>query len=136
LWSLSHVATAKAPLILGKNPAIRVQVKVTSKKSAPAEKDRTRKKEQDRQSIVEAPLLPTQAPDVPAFLGAQNHRSSHEQKTQPKASARATDASALQNGPLRLKIETAAGGTIAVPTGKDYEEFLPKQIELLNTTDL
>lgn len=84
------------------------------------------------QTIVEAPLPETEAPDQAAYLGAQNHRTRQEMKTQPRASARAADPTALQNGPLRLKVERAPGGRVKVPVGKDYREFLPTQIDVVN----
>lgn len=84
-------------------------------------------------TIIEAPLPETDPPKDSAYLGAQNHSTAQEIKTQPRPSAKAADPTPLQNGPLRLKVEEAPGGKVKVPAGKDYKEFLPKQIDVVNT---
>jgi protein TonB len=112
-----------------------VRIEITEKPRQ-ADKEKSRKKDQaetpEEKTIVEAPLPETEPPPDSAYLGAQNHRTAQEMKTQPRPSARAADPTPLQNGPLRLKVEEAPGGKVKVPAGKDYKEFLPKQIDVVN----
>ena len=94
-----------------------------------------RKAKEEKKSIIEAPLMPTEAPDEPAHLGRQNHKAVIEQKTDPRSSAPGADSSALQNG--LLKIEGGIPdkeGTVMVPAkqGTKYSRLLPRQGEILN----
>ncbi len=120
-------STAKVP----------VRLEITEKPRQ-ADKDESKKKDivQDttkEKTIIEAPMPETEPPVDASRLGAQNHKTAQEMKTQPRPSAKAADPTPLQNGPLRLKVEQAPGGKIKVPAGKDYKEFLPKQIDVVNT---
>jgi outer membrane biosynthesis protein TonB len=122
-------STAKVP--------VRLEIK---EKPRQADKDAADKKQlaeetpkEDKEKIIiEAPLPETEPPTDSSYLGAQNHKTAQEMKTQPRPSAKAADPTPLQNGPLRLKVEEAPGGKVKVPTGKDYKEFLPKQIDVVN----
>jgi protein TonB len=98
----------------------------------PKDKTDPARKDQEK-TVIEAPLLPTEAPKKADYIGAQDHATAQETKTQPRPSAPAADPTPIQNGPLRLKVEPAPGGKIKVPAGKDYREFLPKQIDVINT---
>ncbi len=89
-------------------------------------------KDEKEKIIIEAPLPETEPPKDSSYIGAQNHSTAQEMKTQPRPSAKAADPTPLQNGPLRLKVEEAPGGKVKVPAGKDYKEFLPKQIDVVN----
>lgn len=85
-----------------------------------------------KQRIVEAPLLPTEKPIQPAFLGAQNHRTTQEVKTAPGAQTAAADPTPLQNGRLRLETMPRLEGRLKVPAGKTYREYLPQKIDIVN----
>lgn len=131
---LSLLPPVPPPRRIVKTP-VRLEIKEVERK--PDESSPTTAKKRpppsDREkTIIEAPMQPTEKPDVPAYLGAQDHKTAQESKTQPKASAKGADPTPIQNGPLRLKVETAPGGKIKVPAGKDYREFLPKQIDVVN----
>jgi outer membrane biosynthesis protein TonB len=129
-----------------KKPVERVPVTLNIKKKPKPEvikpdpkqddkKEEEKKKEEDQKQIIEAPLMPTEAPDVPANLGRQNHKAVIEQKTEPKASIPGADSSALQNGRLRIEGGIPDNkGTIPVPAkqGKKYSRLLPQQGELIN----
>lgn len=106
----------------------------------PSDPDKSKREKKDlaeekvkEKTIIEAPLPETEPPIDSAYLGAQNHKTAQEMKTQPRPSAKAADPTPLQNGPLRLKVEDAPGGKIKIPAGKDYKDFLPKQIDVVNT---
>jgi len=129
-------APARTPKSAVKVP-VRLEFKEVPRKSDP---DKAEKKDlaeetpkDEAKTIIEAPLPETEPPKDSAYLGAQNHSTAYETKTQPRPSAKAADPTPLQNGPLRLKVEEAPGGKVKVPAGKDYREFLPKQIDVVNT---
>jgi hypothetical protein len=107
-------STAKVP----------VRLEIQQKPADPDKdrRDKTKLAEEKRQeqTIIEAPLPTTEAPLDSVYLGAQNHKTTQEMKTEPRPSAKAADPTPLQNGPLRLKVE-------------DYKDFLPKQIDVVNT---
>jgi outer membrane biosynthesis protein TonB len=146
---LSLLAHALLMIILSFLPALDRNPKSTAKvpvrlefKEVPRkpDADKTEKKDlaeetpkDEPKTIIEAPLPETEPPKDSAYLGAQNHSTAQEMKTQPRPSAKAADPTPLQNGPLRLKVEEAPGGKVKVPAGKDYKEFLPKQIDVVNT---
>lgn len=127
------------PVVTKSKKQIQAPVKLQfTEKSSPKETESTRiekktKDEEKSHTIVEVPLPETEAPDKPAYLGAQNHKTAQETKTQPKASTPGADATPIQNGPLRLKVETAPGGKIKVPAGKNLKEFMPNQLDVINT---
>jgi hypothetical protein len=117
---------------------VRLEFKEKAKAEPKRDKDRAEDESQrpDR-SIVEAPLPETEAPDEPAYLGAQDHKAVREQKTAPRSGgAPAAPATALQNGPLR--IETAPpdlGGRITVPRKQNeqkYASLLPGHVDVVN----
>jgi outer membrane biosynthesis protein TonB len=125
----SPKSTAKVPVRLEIKEKPRQPDKEASEKKDLAEET---PKDDKTKNIIEAPLPETEPPKDSAYLGAQNHSTAQEMKTQPRPSARAADPTPLQNGPLRLKVEEAPGGRIKVPAGKDYKEFLPQQIDVVN----
>ncbi|MCX6129848.1 MAG: energy transducer TonB [Proteobacteria bacterium] len=94
--------------------------------------DKSRQLEREHR-IVEAPLPPTQKPDHPAFLGAQDHATQVETRTQAKPSPPAAEPTAVQNGRLHLETTPVAEGRIVVSPGKNYQDFLPKKIDIVNT---
>lgn len=119
-------------------PMQRVPITLEIKKKPKEKKTLTeeeRKAEEEKKQIIEAPLMPTEAPDEPAHLGRQNHKAVVEQKTDPRASIPGAESSALQNG--RLKIEGGIPdnkGTVPVPAkqGTKYSRLLPQKGEILN----
>lgn len=117
--------------------AERIPVTIEIKKKDKEKKEKTdeAKEEEEKKQIIEAPLMPTEAPEEPAHLGRQNHKAVREQKVEPKASIKGADSSALQNG--RLRIEGGIpdkGGTVVVPQkqGQKYSRLLPQQGDLIN----
>ncbi len=120
-----------------KKPVERVPVTLEIKK-VPKKKplsDADKKAAEEKKQIIEAPLIPTEAPDEPAHLGRQNHKAEVEQKLDPKASLKGADSSALQNG--RLKIEGGIPdkkGDVEMPAkqGDKYSRLLPQKGEILN----
>ncbi|WP_141732253.1 energy transducer TonB [Oligoflexus tunisiensis] len=127
-------APDRTPKSVAKVP-VRLEIKEVPRQ---ADKEKSDKKDlaektPEEKTIIEAPLPETEAPTDSAYLGAQDHKTAQEMKTQPRPSAKAADPTPLQNGPLRLKVEEAPGGKVKVPAGKDYKEFLPKQIDVMNT---
>ncbi len=136
---LSHVAILlllperKIPPKVERVPVTIDIKKVPKKKREMSEQEK--KAAEEKKQIIEAPLIPTEAPDEPAHLGRQNHKAEIEQKLDPKVSIKGADSSALQNG--RLKIEGGIpdkGGEVELPAkqGSKYEGLLPKQGEILN----
>lgn len=126
-----------------KKPVERVPITLSIKKKSKDPKISPSKKSEDKdkpakeepKQIIEAPLIPTEAPDKPANLGRQNHKAVIEQKTQPKASIPGADSSALQNGRLRIEGGVPDNkGTITVPAkqGNKYSRLLPQQGEIIN----
>lgn len=119
-------------------PTQRVPITLEIKKKAKEKKELTdeeRKEAEEKKQIIEAPLTPTEAPDEPAHLGRQNHKTDREQKTDPKNILPGADSSRLQNG--RLKIEGGVPdkkGTIEAPVkqGTKYSRLLPQKGEILN----
>jgi hypothetical protein len=109
-----------------KPPTIPVRIEIKTKKN--------QEKDQEKAQIIEAPLPETQAPDVPAHLGAQNHRTEREQKTQGGGGVPGAPATALQNGPLVLERAPDLEGKVPVPKppGKTYQDLLPQKLEVLN----
>jgi len=134
-------------LMLNLLPSPTIKPKSTAKvpvrleiREKPADPDKSSREKKDlaeekvkEKTIIEAPLPETEPPIDSAYLGAQNHKTAQEMKTQPRPNAKAADPTPLQNGPLRLKVEDAPGGKIKIPVGKDYKDFLPKQIDVVNT---
>lgn len=95
------------------------------------------KKTEARRQIIEAPLPPTEPPKEPAHLGAQDHRTAREQKTLPKQGSPGADATALQNGPLRIERGAAdEQGRIEMPRKKPkaerYASLLPQRLDVMN----
>lgn len=120
---------ARVPITLS------IKKKPKAPKSSPPDKSDDKPAKEEPKQIIEAPLMPTEAPDKPANLGRQNHKTEHEQKTQPKASIPGADSSALQNGRLRIEGGIPDNkGTIPVPAkqGSKYSRLLPQQGEIVN----
>ncbi|MES2746258.1 MAG: TonB C-terminal domain-containing protein [Bdellovibrionota bacterium] len=134
---ISHLALLLiAPEVKHIKPTERVPITIEIKKK-PKKKltDEERKEKEEKKQIIEAPLIPTEAPDEPANLGRQNHKAVREQKTEPTASIPGADTSALQNG--RLRIEGGLPdkkGTVEIPAkvGSKYSRLLPQQGDLVN----
>ena len=134
------------PERVSKPPVERVPITISiKKKSKPTpevskdDKDQRKKKEEpvkdEPKQIIEAPLMPTEAPDKPAHLGRQNHKAVVEQKTTPRASLPGADSSALQNGRLRIEGGVPDNkGTVTVPAkqGKKYSSLLPQRGDIIN----
>lgn len=124
---------------------VRLEFK-TREPDAKKKESQPKKEEEARRQIIEAPLPPTAPPEKPARLGAQDHRTQFEQKTQPRQGAPGADASAIQNGMLRLEQEEPKsesseapekdGGRIELPRRKPraerYASLLPQRLEVMN----
>jgi outer membrane biosynthesis protein TonB len=147
----SHLALLLiTPPVKSIKPSERVPITLEIKKkpkTSPTEADREEKKkeskkekekekeEDEKKQIIEAPLIPTEAPDEPAHLGRQNHKAERVQKTEPQNTIRGADSSALQNG--RLRIEGGLPdkkGSVEIPAkvGSKYSGLLPQQGDLVN----
>ncbi len=117
-----------------------VRLEFKQKESESAKKDKNKRPQKQEQTetrqIIEAPLIPTAKPEVPAHLGAQDHRTAREQKTLPKQGRPAAPATALQNGALRLQRAPEAEGRIEMPTkqkkSERYAALLPEKLEIVN----
>lgn len=122
---------APPPLVIQQKIPVRIEFKAKSKEKEKDQASRETERREPKQ-IVEAPLLPTEAPDQPAYLGAQNHRTDREQKTVAGRGAPGAPATALQSGALRLERVPDRGGRIKVPQKNDYASLLPQSVEVIN----
>lgn len=137
LWSLEHLPQERKTKTEWQTP-VTLHLKPKASPDSVPRKDPKQAKEKapnsspQQKTIVEAPLLPTEAPDKPAHLGAQDHKTDRETKVQPRNSKKAADASPIQNGPLKLRFEASPEGSLAVPSGRSLREHLPKEIKIVN----
>jgi outer membrane biosynthesis protein TonB len=115
------------PRIPAHNEQVPVKLNITEKKKKTAQV-------QDKQ-IIEAPQIPTEAPEDATKLGPQDHKARQETKLQPKMSIKGAPSSPIQNGPIKFERSIPDNkGTIRVPSQKKlgYAQLLPMEGEALN----